>query len=351
MLQVCEGLQVAHERGIIHRDIKPNNLFVLRDGSLKILDFGVARLAASTLTASGFLVGTPEYMSPEQAMGRPVDARSDVFSAAAVFYFIVTGRPPFGASDLPKVLNAVMFNPPAPFGDQAAPDALAQVLLKALEKDPEKRYRSCTEMAGDLEAVRRVQDSARLRVSHAALDRYRQVLALLEERRALGRRLHVADIDAFCDESLAKMTQRFPEFARHLAAGSLMEPMDPSVAAAALTLLQKRYNTEMAAVTALGEQVADSLGRQPAGDIDLTLQRRPGESPSGNADANGDAAGPTSLRERAAALFSRLRADRGQSTIAWLMIAGIVAGLGVSVLGIAPDFMRATAAGLRTIAP
>ena len=355
MLQICEGLQVAHERGIIHRDIKPNNLFVQCDGSLKILDFGVARLATSTLTASGFPVGTPEYMSPEQAMGRPVDARSDVFSAAGVFYFIVTGRPPFGASDLPNVLNAVMFNPPAPFVDGEAPDALAEVLLKALEKDPAKRYRSCTEMAADLEAVRRVQDSARLRVSHAALDRYRQVLALLEDRRALGRRLQVAGIDATCDESLAKMTQRFPEFARHAAKGSLMEPMDPSVAATALTVLQKRYNTEMAAVAALREQVVDSLGRQRAADVELTLQRRPGDSASGSADANGGTAGPTSLRERAAALFSKLRADRGQSTTEWLMIAGILTSVVVCLLGIGPHglgvVMRSMAASLGKIAP
>jgi serine/threonine protein kinase len=92
MIQVCEGLQNAHRCGVIHRDLKPSNLFVQKDGSVKILDFGVARLAASNLTASGFLVGTPEYMSPEQPQGRPVDARSDVYSAASVFYLNLTGR-------------------------------------------------------------------------------------------------------------------------------------------------------------------------------------------------------------------------------------------------------------------
>src|SRR5687767_11145055 len=100
MMQVCEGLQNAHRCGVIHRDLKPSNLFVQRDGSVKILDFGVARLTASNLTASGFLVGTPEYMSPEQPQGRPVDARSDVYSAASVFYFVLTGHSPFGSRDL-----------------------------------------------------------------------------------------------------------------------------------------------------------------------------------------------------------------------------------------------------------
>jgi tRNA A-37 threonylcarbamoyl transferase component Bud32 len=352
MLQICDGLQIAHERGIIHRDIKPNNLFVQRDGSLKILDFGVARLATSTLTGSGFLVGTPEYMSPEQAMGRSVDARSDVFSAAAVFYFMVTGRPPFGALDLPKVLNAVMFNPPAPFSDGDAPDALARVLFKALEKDPDQRHRSCTELAADLEAVRRAQDSDRLRVSHAALDRYRQVVALIEERRGLGRRLHITAIDAFCDESLAKMTERFPEFARHAATGSLMEPMDPSVASAALMVLQKRYNTELAAVAALREQCADSIGREGAADIDLTLRRHGGSSPAN--DMDGDATEPASLRERAAALLHKLRADRGQATTEWLTIAGILTGVGAFLLGSVPrgleDVLRAMAESIRTFA-
>ena len=94
MIQACEGLQVAHNHGVIHRDIKPSNLFVQRDGTLKILDFGVARLAQSHLTRAGFLLGTPEYMSPEQAQGRPVDARSDLFSAAAVFYWMLAGQGP-----------------------------------------------------------------------------------------------------------------------------------------------------------------------------------------------------------------------------------------------------------------
>jgi serine/threonine protein kinase len=315
MLQICEGLQVAHERGVIHRDIKPNNLFVQLDGSLKILDFGVARLATSTLTANGFLVGTPEYMSPEQAMGRTVDARSDVFSAAAVCYFIVTGRPPFGSQDLPKVLNAVMFNPPAPFNEGEAPEALAEVLLKALEKDPARRHRSCSEMAAELEKVRRVRDSTSLRVAHAALERYRQILALVDEHRTLGHRLHIADIDDVCDDAAAKLSQRFPAFARQAHADSLIEPMDPSVAAAALTVLQSRYAAELGVVTALREEAADSIGRSSTADIDLTLQRRSSGSNSPPAADTGAGRGSsgTSLLERAAALFHRLRADRGQS--------------------------------------
>ena len=121
MTQVCEGLQVAHSKGVVHRDIKPSNLFVQHDGSVKILDFGVARLASSKLTRSGFLVGTPEFMSPEQARGEAVDARSDVFSAAGVFYFMLTGRGPFTSPDLVKMLRAVIHDTPEPLTNAQAP--------------------------------------------------------------------------------------------------------------------------------------------------------------------------------------------------------------------------------------
>jgi predicted Ser/Thr protein kinase len=308
MMQVCDGLQAAHERGVIHRDVKPNNLFVLSDGSLKILDFGVARLATSTLTASGFLVGTPEYMSPEQAMGRSVDARSDLFSAAGVFYFMLTGRAPFGASDLPKVLNAVMFNPAMPLTPEEAPEALSRVLGKALEKDPGRRQRSCGELWTELDEVRRVYDADRQRLGNAALERYRMILALIEERRTLSRALFVPDADRVCDEARARLAQRFPQFAPHAAEGALMAPVNRDVAAGALAALQSRYNTELATVESLRADAGDSMRRAPDSTFDLTLQRRTG--PSDDIGPSDDHAGKASLRERAAALLNRLRPDK-----------------------------------------
>src|SRR5262249_31844377 len=145
MVQVLEGLQIAHSRGVIHRDIKPSNLFVQKDGTLKILDFGVARLASSSLTLSGLMVGTPEYISPEQARGRLVDARSDLFSAAGVFYFMLTGRGPFSLADLPQVLQAVMHEDPPPIPEDAAPPLLSRIVLKALSKTPADRYQQCVD--------------------------------------------------------------------------------------------------------------------------------------------------------------------------------------------------------------
>lgn len=160
MVQLCNGLQAAHDHAIVHRDIKPSNLFVERGGTLKILDFGLARLQASTLTASGQIVGTPDFMSPEQAAGRQVDQRADVFSAAAVSYLILTGRSPFAASDLRKTLNALLNDAPAPIKESEAPAAISRVLYKALAKNPDDRYSSCSSMRADLQNVLDVPSGA-----------------------------------------------------------------------------------------------------------------------------------------------------------------------------------------------
>jgi serine/threonine-protein kinase len=283
MMQICDGLHAAHEKSVIHRDVKPSNLFVQPDGTLKILDFGIARLATSTLTASGFLVGTPEYMSPEQAIGTLVDERSDVFSAASVFYFMVTGRAPFGQTDLPKVLIAVMHSPPAAITEHEAPESLSRVLMKALNKNPDQRYQGCAHIRAEIGQIRRMHDDDRHRIARAALDRYRQIEALIEERRVLGRRLQIADIDPLCDEATARLAQRFPDFARHATDAALMAPLDRDTASAALTELQARHNAELAAVDVL----------------------RAADGDRGSARA--------SLRDRAATLLDRLRADGGHS--------------------------------------
>jgi serine/threonine protein kinase len=157
MIQLCNGLAAAHRESVYHRDVKPGNLFVRTDGTLKILDFGVARLASSNVTASGLLVGTPDYMSPEQALGHDVDGRSDIFAAGGVFYYLLTGRKPFPADDLVAVLHQVQKEDPAPFTDVEAPPPLARIINKALAKDRRLRYQSCEELIADLVDVRRLQ--------------------------------------------------------------------------------------------------------------------------------------------------------------------------------------------------
>ena len=262
MMQLCDGLQSAHQAGIVHRDVKPSNIFVQKDGTLKVLDFGVARLGGSSLTASGMLLGTPEYMSPEQARGQKMDARSDVFSAAGVSYFMLTGRPPFGSRDLRKVLQAIINDPPVPLTEDDAPEALRNILAKGLAKSPADRYQQCVEMRDELAQVRRSNASATIRIVNAAHDRYQQILALIEDRRGTGRMLGVEGIDAACDEAVARLKARFPTFASAVTPAA-MEPMDRSVATAALEALQSRHNAEQAALAALRERAgaSDTAGR------------------------------------------------------------------------------------------
>jgi serine/threonine-protein kinase len=126
------------------------------DGVLKILDFGLARLQASTLTAIGTVVGTPAYMSPEQAEGRQVDARSDIFSAAGVAYFMLSGRAPFAAPDLPRTLHALLYDEPPPITETPVPDQLRRVLTRAMAKSADDRYQRAADVLADLIDIRRV---------------------------------------------------------------------------------------------------------------------------------------------------------------------------------------------------
>ena len=260
MLQVCDGLQNAHRCGVIHRDLKPSNLFILRDGSVKILDFGVARMTASNLTASGFLVGTPEYMPPEQPQGRPVDARSDVYSAASVFYFMLTGRSPFGSRDLLKMLDAILYETPPPIGDDQAPESVRRVLMRGLSKAPNDRYQQCAEMMEDLARVRASLKGSAQRVVHAARERYRDIQTIIEERRALGRTLGIAGIEESCDADVARLQKRFRQFAP--TTGVPGDAIDRAVAQAALEALQLRHNAERAALAAMREQAGGAKAAQ-----------------------------------------------------------------------------------------
>ncbi|HEX5110268.1 MAG TPA: serine/threonine-protein kinase [Vicinamibacterales bacterium] len=184
MSQVCEGLAAAHARGIVHRDLKPGNLFVQSDGLLKILDFGIAHLAGSSMTATGAVIGTPDYMSPEQARGAQVDERSDIFSAGAVFYFILTGRKPFPGPDLPAVLRQLQFDEPAPLDDASTPPELKRLITQAMSKSPSDRPARVQELLAALTRVRRTSQVDPPHSSSASLE-VQQRLAREERRRRL----------------------------------------------------------------------------------------------------------------------------------------------------------------------
>ncbi len=185
MLQICAGLHAAHAAGIFHRDVKPGNLLVRPNGELKIVDFGIARLASSNMTASGLIVGTPDYMSPEQCRGPDVDQRSDIFSAGAVFYLMLTGRKPFTASDPISVLAKVQTEIPLPIRDSEAPASIARLVMKALAKDPAERYQTCARMIAELEHVKRDLENETKQWLDEAGQRLQQIESLISQRRTL----------------------------------------------------------------------------------------------------------------------------------------------------------------------
>lgn len=202
MMQVCEGLAIAHAHVIVHRDIKPGNLFVLRDGGLKILDFGVARLANSSMTASGFIVGTPDFMSPEQARGREIDQRSDVFSAGAVFYYMLSGAKPFAAPDLPAVLHKVNSEPPPQLPEDRCPPGLWRILMKALAKQTSDRYMDMGQLLADLVRYQQEFDAETRGMASLARQRAAEVAALVEQRDALAARSGLGPTASIYSEAL-----------------------------------------------------------------------------------------------------------------------------------------------------
>lgn len=154
--QVCEGLIEAHRLGVVHRDLKPSNIMIDKEGSARIMDFGIARsLKEKGITGAGVMIGTPEYMSPEQVEGKEVDQRSDIYSLGVILYEMVTGKVPFeGDTALTIAVKHKTEEPknPKEFNSQLSND-LSRVILRCLEKDKEKRYQSAGEVLSELESI------------------------------------------------------------------------------------------------------------------------------------------------------------------------------------------------------
>ncbi|MCJ7579299.1 MAG: protein kinase [Candidatus Aminicenantes bacterium] len=154
--QILEGLDEAHRRGVVHRDLKPQNIMVDMDGNAKITDFGIARsIKTKGLTGTGIIIGTPEYMSPEQVEGKPVDQRSDLYSLGIILYELVTGKLPFeGDTPLSVAVKHKIEEPRAPQDINAhIPRDLNRVILKCMAKDRKQRYQNAAELLSDLKKI------------------------------------------------------------------------------------------------------------------------------------------------------------------------------------------------------
>ncbi len=204
MVQVCDGLHYAHQRGIVHRDVKPGNIFVLRSGQVKILDFGIAQIANTEagLTRTGLIMGTLRYISPEQVRGR-VDHRSDIYSVGAVFYELLSMRPPFTGDDPMHLLEQLRTEEPPPLEqlDPTIPLELAATVARALRKDPAERFADLEQMQFQLEEVQRRLAEEAHRVGARVRDLRAQLLQL---RTALAERLGPSTDD----EAIPPITER-----------------------------------------------------------------------------------------------------------------------------------------------
>jgi eukaryotic-like serine/threonine-protein kinase len=162
--QVADGLWFAHQQDIVHRDVKPSNIMVLKGVMAKITDFGIARLPNSAVkTMTGLILGSPRYMSPEQVIGKAIDARSDIFSLGVVLYEALTGIPPFDGDNVNAIMYATVNTTPPPpsVHNRNVPPMLDLIVAKAMAKLLEDRYQTIKEFGDDLREVRRQMDASR----------------------------------------------------------------------------------------------------------------------------------------------------------------------------------------------
>ncbi len=196
--QVCDGLAYAHQRRIIHRDIKPANVHICPDGRVKIVDFGVAKMESTSLTATGMVIGTPDYMSPEQIQGKAVDTRSDIFAVGVLFYELLARDKPFAAESITSVIYNIVFKQPRTFAEmqREVPAEIERIIRKAMAKEVSDRYQKIGDMAADIRRhLANRSPSASEPAAHAPEEATRVLSAAeaAESAHAVSRTLQVAE--------------------------------------------------------------------------------------------------------------------------------------------------------------
>jgi serine/threonine-protein kinase len=157
IIQLCRGLDFAHKNGVVHRDVKPGNIIVMNDGTVKVVDFGIVRLSSTSMTSTGMVIGTVGYMSPEQAQGEHVDARSDLFSVGVVMYELFAYKKPFAGNNVAAVLIKIVTEEPPPLAEVApqVPPHLCEIVHKCLQKNVDERFQSLEDLILELEPIAR----------------------------------------------------------------------------------------------------------------------------------------------------------------------------------------------------